>query len=393
MLAKTLRLTAAGEPFRLLFPLGWLLGLVGILLWPLYAIQWLEIYPTTAHARVMIQGFLTAFVMGFLGTALPRLLDVPRIRLKATALLAGGIIVVAALHLAQRTFLADLAFLALFASFIGLILSRARHRQDTPPPGFVLVGLGLLSALVGTALFVWTNASPGNYQPTVYTLARLLLYQGYILLPIMGIGAFLLPRFFGLPSRQNFAESLKVTPEWKLRARFAASCGGLVIISFVLEAVGYFHLAHGLRALGVALYFFHEVPVHQAKFSKGSLALALRIALFAIPLGYVLMALMPAYQSGLAHVVFVTGFSLLTFTVASRVLLGHSGQSEKFSQVLKPILWMTGLLTFAMALRVAADFLPSGRIHAYATASVIWAIGTFIWAKALLPSIAREDTE
>lgn len=393
MLAKTLKLTAAGEPFRLLFPLGWLLGVVGILLWPLYSLQWLELYPATAHARLMIQGFLTAFVMGFLGTALPRLLEVPRIGLRPTALLVGGLAAVALLQLLHLTTLADLIFLLLFGSFLALLLTRAKHRKDTPPPGFVLVGMGLLSALIGTALFVWTEAGPGNFSPTGYSLARLLVYQGYILLPIMGIGAFLLPRFFGLPSRQSFPESLQVTAEWKRRARFASACGGLVLVSFMLEAVGYFHLGYGLRALGVALYFFHEVPVHQAKFSKGSLALALRIALFAIPFGYALMALMPAYQSGLVHVVFVTGFSLLTFTVASRVLLGHSGQSEKFSRVLKPILWMTALLILAMLLRVAADFIPGGRLHAYAAAAVIWAIGSLIWAKALLPSVAREDSE
>jgi len=49
-----------------------------VLLWPLYVWHITAVYPGLAHSRIMVEGFLTCFVVGFLGTALPRLLDVPR---------------------------------------------------------------------------------------------------------------------------------------------------------------------------------------------------------------------------------------------------------------------------------------------------------------------------
>jgi len=38
-------------------------------------------------------------------------------------------------------------------------------------------------------------------------LQRRLAYQGFVLLPIPGIGPFILPRFFGLPSPHDFPEA------------------------------------------------------------------------------------------------------------------------------------------------------------------------------------------
>jgi len=80
-------------------------------------------------------------------------------------------------------------------------------------------------------------------------------------------------------------------------------------------------------AAGIFLYFFREVPVHRAGLGGGSLALGLRIALCSMPLAYALMAALPGHAFSLPHVLFAGGFSLLTLIVASRVVLGHSGQS------------------------------------------------------------------
>lgn len=384
-------LVAAGEPFRLLFPLGTVIGLFGVLMWPLYIWNVTEIYPGQAHARIMIQGFLTCFVIGFLGTALPRLLDVPRITLAEALAFAGGLTVVVMLQNAGFTFWGDLLFLLVFAGFLVALGTRVPHRRDTPPPGFVLVGLGLLCALLGTMLQMIASASPGLLPVWTASLGRLLLYQGFLLLPIMGIGAFLLPRFFGLPNRQSFPESLALPPGWKERAVFALGCGAVVLASFVLEARGNLSWGYGLRALAVLAWFFREVPVHQAGFGGGSLAFGLRLALFSIPLGYALMAFMPQHAYALLHVVLVSGFSLLTFIVASRVILGHSGQAEKFRARLWPVAVMTWLVILAMITRVSADWMPHIRLSHYGYAGGAWVLAVVIWAIWILPSVRRAD--
>lgn len=386
------KLIDAGEPFRLLFPLGALMGVLGVMLWPAHV--WAGApYPLRSHAGIMVQCFLASFVIGFLGTALPRMLEVSKFQARTCFCWAAVILAIAALHLAGQSALADPVFLLLMLGFLGSLLVRARRRKDIPPPGFVLVLLGLLSAVAGVGLQIIVNTWPNALPLPCFTLGKRLLQQGFLLLPIMGVGAFLLPRFFGLPNRQNFPESLRPPPGWWPQAAFAASCGFLVLISFVLEAWALFHAAWLLRAAAILVYFYREVPLHRAAFGRSSLAWALRLALISIPLGYLAMALLPARHMSLIHVVFIGGFSLLTFTVATRVVLGHSGQSAQFDRPLKSVAWMAGLLLLAMAGRVSADWMPELRLSHYAYAALAWTAAVLVWAVAILPGVRREDRD
>lgn len=390
--ASILALTAAGEPYRLLFPLGALLGVVGVLLWPAFVWGGWEVYPAQAHARIMIQGFLGAFVVGFLGTALPRLLDVPRVGLTATLTFAVGFVVMVVFQILDCNAAGDGMFLLLLTTFLVLLAMKARHRRDTPPPGFVLVGMGMACAWAGTVLLLLSDLGVG-VPPWLYRLARLLAWQGFLLLPVMGVGAFLLPRFFGLPNQQAFPELLIPTAEWKRKAAFAAGCGGLILASFVLESCGWLRWGVILRAGSVFIYFLREVPLHKAKDAKGSLAWALRIALLAFPLGYLLVAAFPAWQLAMLHVVFIAGFGLITFTVASRVILGHSGQSDRFKSFLPPVVLMTILFLVALLLRVGADFTSLQRFSLYGISAVVWVVAVVVWSAGILPGIRYADDE
>jgi uncharacterized protein involved in response to NO len=386
------QLIDAGEPYRLLFPLGTLLGITGVMLWPAHV--WFGLaWPTEPHAGIMLQGFLAAFVIGFLGTALPRLLEVPRMRLAEAALYAATLLVVSGLHLLGFTEAAHAVFLLLMLTFIGSLLRRLRQRKDIPPPGFVLVAMGMLCALFGSALLLLDGGLKDGLTVEWYLIARRLLHQGFLLLPIMGVGAFLLPRFFNLPNTQSFPESRTPPPGWWSKAAFAAACGTAVCLSFVFEVVGWSRTAFLLRALAIVVYAIVEIPVHQARFGGGTLALSLRVALVSLPVGYLLMALMPQWQMALIHIVFITGFSLLTFTVATRVVLGHSGQEHLFNQRLKAVMAILLLLVLAMATRVSADWMPPIRMSHYAYASICWALAAMIWLWRLGAGLRLSDGE
>ena len=56
-------------------------------------------------------------------------------------------------------------------------------------------------------------------------LQHLLSYQAFILLPILGVGTFLLPRFFDLPNLNEFPESRTPPPGWARKAMGAFSPG------------------------------------------------------------------------------------------------------------------------------------------------------------------------
>jgi len=387
------RLVAAGEPFRLLFPLGSVVGLFGVMMWPLFVWNVTSVYPGVPHARIMIEGFLGCFVTGFLGTALPRLLGVPKVSIFETIGCGAALACTVGLQYSGRTMWGDLVFFCTVFALVLLLGVRTLFRKDSPPPAFVLVAMGLLSALAGSFGLAVSQAMPGLMPSWLQPFAKLLLNQGFVLLPVMGIGAFLLPRFFGLPNRQSFPESLALPPGWKQRAGFAAMCGLAVLVSFAIEVAGLPRGGYALRAGALLVYFFREVPVHQAGFGGGSLALGLRVALLAIPLGYLLLALMPGRVFTLLHVVFITGFSLLTFIVASRVVLGHSGQSEKFRVSLWPVLVLCALISLAMLTRVTADWLPKVQMNHYAYAALAWISGVLIWGAFILPGVTKAGGE
>ncbi len=389
-----LQLVSNGEPFRLLFPLGLALGIFAVALWPLY--HWeLVGFPGKAHARIMIQGFLTAFVFGFLGTSLPRLLEIPPIRLKEASTFAALLLALSVFHFLGFLLVGDLLFLSALGFFLSLLGIRLRHRQDVPPPGFVLVGLGLLSALGGVLLLILTEVLDRILFPTSLPLAYLLLFQGYLLLPIMGIGAFLLPRFFGLPSRQSLPESTSLPPGWVPKATFAAVCGLIVILSFICQVQGQPRLGYALRAAAVLIYLLREVPFYKSGLGGGTLALSLRLALLAIPTGYGLMALFPdpTQSYSLLHVVFIAGFGLLTLVVATRVILGHGGRSDLFRARLLPVAALTLLVLGATFLRVKGGWSLPVDDSNFAWAGLLWLLGALIWASGILPSVRHPDDE
>jgi hypothetical protein len=207
----------------------------------------------------------------------------------------------------------------------------------------------------------------------------------------MGIGAFLLPRFFGQPGRQNFPESLSLPPGWLPRAGVAFGCGATVVAGFFLEAAGEIRWGMALRAIGVMTYFLREIPFHRSLAQGGSLVLNLRLALVAVPVGYALMAVWPEHVFSFLHVVLITGFGLLTFTVATRVIWGHGGQSHLFAARRFSVLLFSALFFLAMLTRVTADWMPERRMSHYAYAAVALITGILVWAVTILPGVRNAD--
>jgi uncharacterized protein involved in response to NO len=199
------------EPFRLFFPAATLAGLVGVGLWVPLLLGWTADYPGTAHARLMVQGFFGGFIFGFLGTSLPRLLEVPTLTAKEFFPLLALFAVNVAAHAAGATSWGDAAFLGELVLWFAVLKGRCHAKRDLPPPSFVLVGLSFASAAVGAGLHL--AARRWELPPELELLARLLSYHAFVLLCVLGAGGFLLPRFLGLGVRRKFAPSVIVTHE------------------------------------------------------------------------------------------------------------------------------------------------------------------------------------
>ena len=378
------------EPFRIFFPAGVLAGIVGVALWPLYFTNVLELYPGLGHARIMACGLFGGFIIGFLGTAMPRMLSAKPLHAFQVIPLVMLHITMVAAFACSRTFAGDVLFLALLMIFMGLMAARAKQRKDTPPPGFILVGLCFLSAITGTALAIAQHFR--DLDVFWMTLQRLLSYQGFVLLPILGIGPFILPRLFGVQSQHDFPEMMIPAAAWWKKAGLALTAGALIIASFLVEASGYYRLAHAIRFATTLGYLFLEMPFHRAP-ATNALGVAVRVAFAGIIAGFLAVALFPLYRIGLLHLTLVGGFAVLTFVVATRVVFGHSGSLALLKRRNRWLLVAIGLMLFGLATRISGDFWPKILASHYIYGALLWIAGVLLWAVYVLPKVLRVDTE
>lgn len=379
------------EPFRLFFPAATLAGLIGVALWPLMLLGWTENYPGPSHARLMVQGFFGGFILGFMGTAMPRLVEArPLSAREAFSLLALFLGNVATNTFGMNT-LADGLFAAELAFLFGLLKRRCHSGHIVPPPSFVLVGLAFASALAGTALhFVgrrWELSQP------LELLARLLSYHGFVLLAVLGAGGFLLPRFFGLGVRRKFPEATGATPEWKRAVRFAKAAGVAVLLTFLLESAGWNRVAGIARAGIVATYLAYEMPLERLRWTWRGVQWQLIVGLACIPLGVLAAGWFPAIRLTLVHLELVGGFALITFGVATRVVFGHSGAQGRLERFHPWLTTAALLMLFGLASRISSDFLPGIQTTHYLYGAACWMAGAVVWAVCVLPRVLRPDSE
>jgi uncharacterized protein involved in response to NO len=379
------------EPFRIFFPLGMLFGISGVSLWPLFHLGiHASFHPGMMHARMMIEGFLGAFVFGFLGTALPRVTGAPPLRSWELWTLVVLHLTAAGLHIGLQPFLGDRVFLVLLVLFLVCMGRRFARRQDLPPPGFALVGLGFLNALAGTALLA---SVPWNLWTYAMPVGTALLNEGWVLLLILGIGGFLLPRFLGIP-RPEFPKSRTPPPGWKPRALIAGATGVAITATLVAGSMS-FHpqAADWVRCAAAGAYLVSTVPFYRAKVPNVTLTICLRVALVLLIAGLVFPLFWPLQRVAGLHVIFIGGFSLITLTVATRVILGHSGNSHLFASSLPFLIAAALLLATAAALRAIGDFVPATRNHWLNGASCAWMLGAAVWAWRVLPKVRIPDSE
>lgn len=365
-----------GEPYRLFFPLGVLAGMWGVMMWPLFHGGHLLYYPAEAHARIMIGGFMGACVAGFLGTAFPRLSGTRHWSAGefAAILLCWSLMVWAWSR--GRIAAGDDAFAMMLVLLIGgLAIRWLRGRRDTPPPGFVLV----IPGLAGAAIAAWCLAHGAVGSAEGWHLARLWLYQGFLLLPLMGIGPYLLPRFFGMPSGHAFDTSISVPSGWKWKAAASMVAGLCLFASFALEAWGHAKAGQILRASVVVIWFALETPAFRRVKQRNTPGTATRFSVVLMALGLICAAGWPHARVGSLHLFFVSGLGLVTMAVATRVILGHAGRHDLLSGKIVWLRWVVGLVILAAATRMTSDYIPAVRTSHINYAAWCWAAAALIW--------------
>jgi uncharacterized protein involved in response to NO len=382
----------AREPFRIFFPAAVVAGLTGVALWPLHFGGIYLFYPGTIHAHLMVHGFFAGFIFGVLGTGLPRMLSTKPFSVpEVLALFALHTAIVIA-NLVGKTLISDVLVVVLLVAFATCAVARIRVRQDNPLPGFILVALALVCLAAGTGLSI---ALANKDEPPLFwvKMQHLLSYQGFVLLPILGVGGFLLPRFFELPNKHDFPESRTPAPGWLMKAGWALLVGMAVLISLVIEAVGWERTAYAIRFAGAGAYLLHEVPIYRSRIHKDTIRACVALAIGLLLTGFLAVVFYPFNRVAILHLTLVGGFAVLTFSVATRVVFGHSGNQARLTQPNRWLMVAVGLMVLGMATRISGDFFPNIRVSHYNYGAGAWMVGALVWSIYVLPKIRFRDPE
>lgn len=376
------------EPYRALFPLGLAFAVVGMGIWlPWHFAPHAMAYPGAMHATLQIQGFLLCFVIGFLGTMLPKVHGVPplgHVQFFLFVLPLAGLNV-AALAGWQAT--AQLLHLGVLANLFAFMLLRWPRRSGNPPPFFLFIALGLAADLAGTLLKLAVLSGGG--LPGTARMASLLQYQAFPLMLVLGVGGFLLPKIL-----VHAPVDPRIPPAPGPGILLMLTAAGVFLAGYVVEAFLPVHpasarLGAAMRAVVWAWFLFGHVGLHRRGPRLPAYLAGARWSLLAIGLGMALQALFPRYLLAWEHVVFVTGILWLTLSIAVRVVTSHGGTLAMADARRGTVIAYGWLLVLAAGLRVAADLWMTSRSLQLATAGVVAVAALLLWIVVFARNLAR----
>lgn len=349
-----------------------------------------------AHAFVQIDGFLYAFIAGFLLTAIPRFTGTAPPSQGIQYLLAAALLAASIGFEAQAFAFGHSIFVAVHGAVIVLAVRRVARRRSSPPDSFVLVGLGMAAGAAGALVNV--GVSWGWIGAAWDVLGRRLMTEGMVLLLVLGVGGFLGPRLLGfaaLPDMQRLAVAAPAArpPLFTGKRVGAYAAAGLaILLSVALEyGAGMPGAALG-RAAVACLVILATLKPWRPPAVRTTLAWCVWSAHWLLMGGLWLAALAPAYRVDSLHVVFMGGFTLLILAVGTRVALSHGGHplsAERRSWPLRVGI-ATGL--FALLARLAAAFAPESFFELLALAAFSWMVGMLFWGARLTRLIRTRST-
>jgi uncharacterized protein involved in response to NO len=363
------------EPYRIFFPLGIAFGLAGVAIWPLYTFGITATYSGRAHALVQTDGFLYAFIAGFLLTAVPRFTGTEPPSRPVQYWLAA-VLVVSVVASELRAFAFGLTmFVVAQATLLALVARRFFRRQQAPPPSFVLIGLALVAGAAGALI---TAGVALEIAPASWDLpGKRMLTEGMVLLLVLGVGGFLGPRLLGFAALPVPGQSLG-------GSRLPWAAAGLTIFLSVPIEYG-FDLAWMavIRAAVVTAVVVPMLQLWRAPAVRTTLSWTVWIAYWVIVVGVWHVAFAPRYRVDFLHMLFVGGFSLLILAVATRVTLSHGGKDLALEQRSWPLRIGLTLGLIAMLARVGAPFATASYFEHLAFAALLWMAGVLCWGSAM----------
>jgi uncharacterized protein involved in response to NO len=362
------------EPYQPFFFSGLLISILGMGVWLLFQLKLWPFYPLQEHGFLMIMGFLLAYITGFLMTAVPKMSQTESAQKWEVGGALGLLwlqVILALSGQMQIGYFVGAGLLFFLFVFVG---RRFLSRKANPPMGFIFLPFSFLAALIGCLIL----ATASHWPVEGVQLGKALLYQGFILNLILGLGTRLVPALTRVQGALDVRSQNRES-----RSQFL----GLAVLlnsTFVIEVYASFTMALLIRAaivLGIAVWKFKILRPRQV---AGSLSSGIRLAVWLLAAGFGLAGLFPSYGIHFLHISFIGGFALLTFLISTRVVLSHGGYDLK-AEIKSPVLiWFFSLAVFIAALRVLFAFEGSIRTELIAVMCFGWVIWVTLWSRSFL---------
>lgn len=375
---------AIPDPYRLLFPLGIAYAIAGSLIWTLHAAG-LIAYPGPLHRALMIEGFELSFVLGFLLTAMAAFTHGQRCTRAELFAAFGAQVMFGALALAGALTAAHIVALVALLFIARALLTRVGRAAAPPPEEFLFVAFGLICGVLGVLLSL-IESTGVTVGPPRFGIR--LLSLGMMLSLVLGLGGLLVPTFTGM--RDPLVIPGVAGPHERSRRRgLYLALIALFTAAFALEALDRAAGGAALRAIAASVIGLlvwklfrlpgrHDLPAF-VMWGAGWMLLA----------GLWLVVLAPAHALAGEHVVFVGGFGLITFGIATRVVVSHGRHGLAAEPVIlsRPVVLA---LALAVLLRAIAEWSPANLIAAlWGVSGLLWAVAWGLWGAGALPRIVR----
>jgi len=372
------------EPFRIFFPLGVVLAWVGIGHWLLYVTGLTATYSCLFHGLVQMQAFMMSFAVGFLLTALPRRTQTPPAAPIEMAAMAGALIVITGAAAAEHWEVAEIGYAGLFVLLIQFALRRflGRAAGRRPPAAFVLIPLAVLHGLGGAALIAAGAATDGLGWTMGF--GRLLVEQGVFLCLAVGIGGLVLPLMGGAEPPPDLGSA----PREYWKALGYAAAGAMIFASFLFEQIGFERGGPLFRAMVVAIGLGLGGGAWRPPGKPGVHRKLVWLSVWLMPVGLIVSALWPDYRVPALHILFIGGFSLMAFGVATHVALSHLNMEHLALGRPRAVIVLGVSFLVALCARLAADASNTYFVH-LGWAAALWLLGSAGWLTFFAPKLLR----
>jgi len=366
------------EPYRLFFPIGWFLGFIGVVIWIPWLLKLTEVYPGLHHPDLMVGGFLMVYSLGFLTTAIPHFTSTEMMtskeRISAISIL-GLLILSFFLEPKVITHGMELILVLFLLFFAG---KRFLGRSNNPPPTFMFIGIGLLLGAVGALMLMLLDL--GLIDQNFLGFSKSTFYSGFMLSLIIGIGSRLIPALLGhqpVHPPTSVGASKKFWPNISNDLKFLAAA---FIISFLFELKdGLVFYAYVLRLFLVLLVALKYWKIFSPPRNKGYMYSLLWLSSWSMVVAHLLLVFFPSWRLQSLHLLYVSGFGLLTIMISTRVTLAHGGFSLAMEKNSFAILFSGIFILIAAIARFIGPTFVGHYEHMLLISSICWVAAMIIW--------------